>query len=176
MYDRHPGCYRFQSAVYTDMNKLDEAEEALKNMQAARRTINTNADAVIDDNLQIADFYATTGRLKKAIQFCWSKLETGDLVKKPGDSTKTFNTDPSVRLPFYLALARYLKEDKNYSDYQKVLEEIVVLKDTVYERNKAEAIAELQTKYDVQQKENTIISQQLKLSRRNYLLDRKSIV
>jgi signal transduction histidine kinase len=170
MHDRLASAYRFQSAVYTDMNKLDEAEAALKNMQAARSKIYNTLDAIIDDNLQIADFYANTGQLKRAIQFCWSKLEMGNLQKQPGDSTKTFNNDPSIRLPFYLALARYLKDDNNYEEYQKVLEEIIVLKDTVYERNKAEAIAELQTKYNVQQKENTIISQQLKLTQRNYLL------
>ncbi|CAN5243871.1 hypothetical protein BH11BAC6_BH11BAC6_00870 [soil metagenome] len=159
VYDRLASAYRFQSAVYTDLNRLDAAEEALKNMQEARKKAHNTPDAIIDDNLQLAAFYANTNQLKKAIAFCWSKLETGD-------SIKTFNIDPSVRLPFYLALARYLKEDKNYTEYQKVLEEIVVLKDTVYERNKADAIAEIQTKYDVGQKENTIIAQQLKLTQR----------
>lgn len=170
MYDRLASGYRFQSAVLTGLGKLDDAEQALKNMQAARGKIYNSPDAIIEDNLQIAEFYATTGQLKKAIDFCWSKLEMGDLRKKAGDSIKTFNNDPSVRLPFYQALARYLKEDKDYDTYRTVLEEIIVLKDSVYERNKAEAIAELQTKYDVEQKENTIISQQLKLTQRNYLL------
>lgn len=170
IYDRLAGAYRFLSVIYTNTKELDKAEAALKQMQEYRRKVHETPDAIIDDNLQIAEFYANTGQLKKAIAFCWSKLETGDFFKKPGDSLKTFNTDPSVRLPFYLALSRYLKEDKNYPEYQKVLEEIVVLKDSVYERNKAEAIAELQTKYDVEQKENTIIAQQLKLTQRNYLL------
>ncbi|CAN5616464.1 hypothetical protein BH10BAC2_BH10BAC2_06450 [soil metagenome] len=170
IYDRLAGAYRLLSIIYTGTEELDKAENAIKQMQECRRKTNNNPDAIIDDNLQIAEFYANTGQLKKAIAFCWSKLETGDLFKKPGDSSKTFNTDPSVRLPFYLALSRYLKEEKNYPEYQKVLEEIVVLKDSVYERNKAEAIAELQTKYDVEQKEKTIIAQQLKLTQRNYLL------
>jgi signal transduction histidine kinase len=171
MYDRLASAYRFQSAVYIDLNDLNKAEIALKNMQAARSNIHNNPDAIIDDNLQIADFYATTGQLKKAIVFCWSKLDSGDYHhKNPGDPVKAFNNDPAARLPFYLALSRYLKEDKDFGEYQNVLEEIIVLKDTLYEINKAEAIAELQTKYDVEQKENTIISQQLKLTRRNYLL------
>ena len=169
--DRLAGAYRFQSAVFTDLNRLKDAEEALKNMQAARSTINNNPDAIIEDNLQIADFYANTGQLKKAIALCWSKLDSGEYHhKKIGEEDKTFNNDPAVRLPFYLALSRYLKEDKDYDNYQKVLEEIIVLKDTLSEINKAEAIAELQTKYDVEQKENTIIEQRLKLTQRNYLL------
>ena len=171
MYDRLASGYRFQSVVYTDLNKLNEAEAALKNMQAARSRLYSRPDAIIDDNIQIADFYANTGQLKKAIAFCWSKLDSGDYHQKnAGDTNRTFNTDPAVRLPFYLALSRYLKEEKNYDEYQKVLEEVIRLKDTVYEINKADAIAEIQTKYDVEQKELTIISQQLKLTQRNYLL------
>ena len=171
MYDRLATGYRFQSAVYTDLNKLDEAETALKNMQAARKKINNRPDAFINDNLQIAAFYANSGQLKKAIAFCWSKLDSGDYHHKiAGDTDRTFNTDPAVRLPFFQALAGYLKEDKDYSAYQKVLEEIIRLKDTMYEINKADAIAEIQTKYDVEQKQNTIIEQQLKLTQRNYLL------
>ncbi len=171
MFDNLARGYRYQSVVLTKMNKLTEAEDALRNMQEARSKMYSSQDAVIDDNIQIAEFYANTGQLKKAIAFCWSKLETGDIYhKNPGDSTKTFNIDPATRLPFYLALARYLKEDKDFESYQKVLEEIIVLKDTLSKVNKAEAIAELQTKYDVQHKENTIIAQQLKLTRRNTLL------
>lgn len=171
MYDRLASAHRLQSAIYTDLNKLDKAETALKNMQAARKKINNNPDALIDDNLQIAAFYANTGQLKKAIAFCRSKLDSGEYhFKAAGDTDRTFNNDPAVRLPYFLALSGYLKEDKDYNAYQKVLEEIIRLKDTVYEINKADAIAELQTKYDVQQKENTIISQQLKLTQKNYLL------
>jgi hypothetical protein len=126
MYDRLASGYRFQSVVYTDLNKLDEAEASLKNMQVARSKIYSRPDAIIDDNLQIAEFYANTGQLKKAIAFCWSKLDSGDYHHKlPGDTNRTFNTDPAVRLPFYLALSRYLKEDENYPEYQKALEEII---------------------------------------------------
>ena len=171
MNDRLAAGYRFQSVVYTYLNELDKAEAALKNMQATRKKINSKPNAFINDNLQIAEFYANSGQLKKAIAFCWSNLDSGNYYHKlPGDTDRVFNTTPGSRLPFYIALSRYLKEDKDYDSYQKVLEEIILLKDTLSEINKAEAIAELQTKYDVEQKENTIISQQLKLTRRNYLL------
>ncbi|MBS1730818.1 MAG: sensor histidine kinase [Bacteroidetes bacterium] len=163
--------YRYQSVVYTATQQLDEAEMALKNMQEARSKMYSRPDAVIDDNIQIAEFYAQTGQLKKAIDYCWSKLGSGNIYnKQQGDPAQTFNNDPATRLPFYLALARYLKEDKDYPAYQKVLEEIIVLKDTLNQINKAEVIAELQTKYDVKQKENTIISQELKITRKNYLI------
>lgn len=170
MNDRLAGAYRFQSAVYTDLNKLDLAEMALKNMQEARNKINQNPDAIIEDNLQVAEFYANTGRLKKAIEYIRSKLITGDYYEKAGDTSKAFVNDPAIQLPYYLALSGYLKEDKKFPEYQEVLEKIITLKDTLSEINKAGAIAELQTKYNVQQKENTIIAQQLKLTQKNYLL------
>ncbi|HEX5151003.1 MAG TPA: sensor histidine kinase [Parafilimonas sp.] len=171
MNDRLAAGYRFQSVVYTRLNELDKAEAALKNMQAARKKINSKPNAFINDNLQIAEFYANTGQLKKAIAYCWSNLDSGNYYEKlSGDTDRVFNTTPASRLPFYIALSRYLKEDKDYEDYQKVLEEIIVLKDSLSEINKTEAIAELQTKYEVEQKENTIIWQQLKLTQRNYLL------
>ena len=170
MNDRLASAYRFQSAVYTDLNKLDLAEIALKNMQDARNKINQNPDAIIEDNLQVAEFYANTGRLKKAIEFIKSKLITGDYYEKAGDTSKAFANDPAIQLPYYMALSGYLKDDKEFPEYQEVLEKIITLKDTLSEINKAGAIAELQTKYNVQQKENTIIAQQLKLTQKNYLL------
>ena len=171
MNDKLALSYRFQSAVYMRLKKFDEAEAALKNMQAARKKINSKPNAFINDNLQMAEFYANSGQLKKAIAFCWSNLDSGNYYyKMPGDVDRVFNVSPATRLPFYAALSKYLKEDKNYTDYQNVLEQIIILKDTLSKINKTEAIAELQTKYDVEQKENTIISQQLQLTRRNYML------
>lgn len=168
--DRLTAAYRMQSNIYTGMGKLKEAEEALMNMIATRKLTNNNADAVIEDNLQIAAFYANTGQLKRAIQLCRDKIVMGSVKSKIEGIEKAFTNDPAVRLPYYTALAGYLQKDGDDAAYQQVLEEIILLKDSVYESNKAEAIAELQTKYEVEQKENTIISQQLALTRRNYLL------
>lgn len=168
--DRLTSCYRLQSSILGGQGKLKEAEDALMNMISTRKLTNNNPDAVIEDNLQIADFYAGTGQLKRAIQLCRDKIITGDLHNKSEDGEKALTNDPAVRLPYYLALAEYLKEDKDYTAYQESLEEIILLKDSVYEKNKAEAIVELQTKYEVVQKENTIVSQQLALTKRNNLL------
>jgi len=168
--DRLTAAYRLQSSIYTNTGRLKEAETALMNMLETRKKTNDNPDAVVNDNLQIAEFYAATGQLKKAIQLCKSKLVTGDLHKKNGEGEKAFTNDPAVQLPYYEALAGYLKEDKDYTGYQETLEKIIELKDTLSEINKTEAIAELQTRYDVEQKENKIISQQLALTKRNYLL------
>lgn len=168
--DRLTSAYRMQSNIYTSLGKLKEAEESLMNMIATRKLTNNNPDGVINDNLQIAEFYANTGQLKKAIQLCRDKIVTGSVRSKIEGGEKAFTNDVAVRLPYYLALAEYLKEDGDYTAYQEALEEIILLKDSVYENNKAEAIAELQTKYEVEQKENTIISQQLSLTKRNYLL------
>lgn len=168
--DRLTSSYRLLSSIYSSKGMFKEAEEALTNMIATRKRTNNNPDAIIDDNLQIAAFYAATGQLKRAIDLCRDKIIIGSVHSKIEGEEKSFTNDPAVRLPYYLALAKYLKEDKEFTAYQEALEEIILLKDSVYEKNKADAIVELQTKYEVVQKENTIVSQQLALTKRNNLL------
>jgi signal transduction histidine kinase len=54
--------------------------------------------------------------------------------------------------------------------YAQVLEKIITLKDSVYQLNSAVALAEMQTSYDLQKKENIIINQKLDLVSKNYWL------
>jgi signal transduction histidine kinase len=58
----------------------------------------------------------------------------------------------------------------NNTKYAAVLEDIIALKDAVFEKNTASALVEMQAKYEVQKKENTIIKQQLDLVTKNYWL------
>src|SRR6202012_577726 len=61
----------------------------------------------------------------------------------------------------------HLKGDsKNYED---ILEKEIRLTDAFYQENSAQAIADFETKYQVQKKEATIAQQQLALVRGNYL-------
>ncbi len=50
------------------------------------------------------------------------------------------------------------------------MDTLMLLKDSLYKKNSAEALAEMQTKYDVQKKENTIIQQQYALTKKNFLI------
>jgi signal transduction histidine kinase len=68
------------------------------------------------------------------------------------------------------ALAKYQKQGQLDEDYAQTLEQIVALKDTFYLANSAQAIAEMQTKYEVQRKETLIASQKLELLKRNFII------
>ena len=54
--------------------------------------------------------------------------------------------------------------------YGETLKKIIVLKDSLYKKNSAEALAEIQGKYEMQKKENIIVTQHLALVKKNYLL------
>ena len=57
----------------------------------------------------------------------------------------------------------------NTVKYGETLLKIIDVKDSVFTRNSEEALAEIQTKYEVQKKENLIIRQKLDLTQKNYL-------
>ncbi|WP_153799782.1 tetratricopeptide repeat-containing sensor histidine kinase [Foetidibacter luteolus] len=160
---------RIQSNVYIHSNKLAQAEQALKEMIEVRQSTNLNTSLVVDDNLLLVDFYNSTGQTKRAIEMLKQWLQTGDLYAKNGEG-KVFNNKTNIRLLYYEALANCYKQIGNNALYQQTLENLVAAKDSFYEANSAEAIAELQTRYEVQKKENTIIQQKLDLVKKNNLL------
>ena len=58
----------------------------------------------------------------------------------------------------------------DHAKHAETLTKIISLKDSVYAKNSALALAEMQTKYELQKKENTNIQLELNLTRKNYLL------
>ena len=64
------------------------------------------------------------------------------------------NNDAATRLAYYVPLAGYLKQSGDTKGYTEALENIITLKDSVAAMNSTEAIAEMQAKYDVQEKKN----------------------
>lgn len=159
---------RIQSDVYTTKRKFEEAEAALLEMMAVRKKTSP-VYQVTDDNLQLAAFYANTGKIDKAIEICRSGLITGDLTMAKNEQTQLYNNDPKVRMGYLEALVGYYKQAGRMTDYQSALEDLVVTKDSFYAANSAEAIASLQTKYEVQKKENTILQQRYDLQKKNFL-------
>ncbi|HTD93841.1 MAG TPA: ATP-binding protein, partial [Chitinophagaceae bacterium] len=157
-----------QSAIYLAAGKLGPAEAALKDLIEIRRQSGDSA-VYVDDNLSLINFYIQTKQVDKAIQYCRAALVTGDLHGDNQGDTKTFTNNINIRLEYYKALARCYKISGDQDGYQKTLEQIITAKDSFYQYNSAHAIAELQTKYDVQKKETTIIQQKLDITRKNNL-------
>lgn len=168
--DRMIAGYRLESALLTEKGDFVQAEQAIRNMIDIRQKLNHQDGYIIEDHLQIADFYAGSGQLQKAIDLCRKMLAGGPLTKDKIKGSVAANTIASTQLPYYIALAGYLKEAGDTKGYVDALEHIVLLKDSVSMLENEEAIAEMQTKYAVQEKEKTILSQELELTRRNTLL------
>ena len=157
-----------QSSIYIKMKNLDSAEAVLKQMIEVRRQTN-DGSMWLDDNLSLIDFYLETGQAAKAIAFCREALQRGNVQDSTKGKGKVFSNNVNLRLSYYEALARCYKSIGDDRMYQETLERIISAKDSFYLANSAEAIAEMQTKYEVQKKENTIIQQQLSLAKKNNL-------
>jgi signal transduction histidine kinase len=65
-------------------------------------------------------------------------------------------------------LAESYKATNDLANYSNTLNKIIGLKDTLYSQNSAEAVSELQAKYELQKKENTIIQQRFDLVQKTY--------
>jgi len=158
---------RLQATAYTAVAKYGEAEKALLEMIAVRKSTSP-ANQMVDDNLQLAEFYANSGQIKKAIELCRKNLAQGDLTI--GTAEGVYANDPKIRLEYLQVLSGYYKKAGMMPEYQLTLEQLLITKDSFYAANSAEAIAELQTRYEVQKKENTILQQKYGLQRKNFLL------
>ncbi len=156
---------RVLSNICIGTNKLKQAELALQEMIAVRRETG-DGPGIVDDNLLLVDFYIRTSQPEKGIVLCKEALVQGNLYEEGG---KTYTNNINIRLLYYEALAKCYKIVGNSSLYRETLEQIIAAKDSFYQSNSAQAIAELQTKYEVQKIENTVIQQKLDLTKKNYL-------
>jgi signal transduction histidine kinase len=159
---------RILSNVYTQTGNIKDAEAALLEMMEVRKKTSP-ASILVEDNLQLANFYASSGQLEKAIEICRQNLKQGALTDAKGDSNATFTNDPKLRLTYLEALAGFYKQAGRTDAYLSSLEELVAAKDSFYEANSAQIIGELQTQYDVKNKENTILKQQYDIQKKNFL-------
>lgn len=160
---------RIHASALTERKRFAEAEVILKEMMDIRKKMNGNF-LYVEDNLQLADFYANSGQLDKAIALCQQLLHTGNMYDTTQQLGGVFTNDPKLQLEYWEALARYYKQGNRLPQYQAALEKIVTLKDSFYVANSANAIAEAETKYEVQKKENTILQQKYSLQRNRFWL------
>lgn len=155
---------RIKASMLTGRKKFTEAETALKEMLEIRK-ITSGEGLFIEDNLRLAEFYAQSGQLDKAIALCNNILGRG--VK---DSTRITVNDPKIRLEYWQALATYYKQANKGTEYQYALENVISLKDSFYYANSERAIADAEIKYQVEKKQNTILQQKYSLQRNRILL------
>jgi hypothetical protein len=144
---------RVQSKISTDMGRLAEAEAALMEMWETRKK-SGDENQYTDDGLMRVNFYMQTGQYDKAIKFCKYALMT----EKEADALNNRNrlTTVSLRKDYYEMLAQCYKKIGDTARYQETLEKLIAAKDSLYKHNSAEAMAEMQVKYESEKQQNQI--------------------
>lgn len=130
------------------MKAATDLEEALKIRQQIGDKI-----YVVADMAQLSSFYASINETKKGIE-----------VAKEAIAIATKLKSLSRLIFIYNSLAENYKAAGMYNEYAQVLEKIIKLKDSLSEKNSAEAIANFETKYELQKKENIIVQQEMRIS------------
>ncbi len=145
-----------EAQLFVRAGKPAFAEPILKEVVSIRKLIG-DPFYLVSDMAQLGLYYANNAQPAKGIKIC----EEGITI------ARRFNLGTKLFF-LYSTLAENYKAMSNYSKYAEVLERIISLKDSVYQLNSAEALAEMQAKYELQRKENIIIQQKLSLVKKNY--------
>ena len=147
-----------KGGLLAEYGKTREAEAAFATGLDIRRQIG-DVYYVVTDMAQTALFFLNSGQPKKGIALCLQGLE----YQKENGSMAGYSE-------LYQSLARNYKAAGLYKEAAETLEKYAVLKDSIFEHTSAEALAEMQTRYEVQKKESTILKQQFDLARKNWML------
>jgi len=124
--------------------RYDDALQTIKHAVAIRKQIN-DPFYVVSDMVILADCYSWVHQWKQGIAVAEEAIA---IARK---------NNLYVKLPLlYSALANNYRKSGNYRMLAEVLQHCVSLKDTIYQKAKAEELAELQTRYETEKKEAAI--------------------
>lgn len=149
---------RVKASIYKQQKDYEKAEKTMLDCIALREKLEGKL-LFSNEQLALANIYLNAGMYDKAIEILTTSLT----------QNRSTNKVDALVISYYRSLAKCYKEKKDDKSYTETLEKLIAAKDTFYEENSAHAIAELQTKYEVQKKESTIIKQKLDLTQKNYL-------
>jgi len=147
-------CYSLEGQVDLESNKTDSAEAMLKRAVNIEKQIG-NIQYILVGLDAMETFYAKQKNYPKAIQ-C---IREEQWYARKYDEPLVFQA--------YRDLAAYYKEMKNYTAYGEAMDTLMMLKDSLYQKSKAEDLARLEAQYDVSSKEAFITKQKLELLHKN---------
>lgn len=150
--------YFIYGGISADMGQKNKAVNLLEKGLRFRELIG-DPFYVISDIYQMGLFYADNNQPAKGV----AVLHQGIAMAY---QNRLFEKLPIL----YSALARNYKIAGNYKQYAQTLDTVIQLKDSLYKKNSADALAEMQTKYEVQKKENTIIHQQYDIAKKDLFI------
>jgi len=146
---------QYQASIYIKQKKKEEAGKTLSELKSLNDKTHVS-DGDLNYSLTLIDYYMLNQEYDKAIAFCKERLAIESKI--------------TIRASYYERLAECYKAIGSTAEYANVLEQIIAARDTIAQINSTDALAEMQTKYEVQKKENTIVSQRLNILRKNTLL------
>lgn len=147
-----------QAQLFVRSGRQALAEQPLQEAVAIRKLIG-DPFYIVSDMSQLGLYYASNGQADKGIAICKEGIAIAARFKIDAKLLFLYNT-----------LAENYKVAGHTQHYSETLEKIISLKDSVYAGNSASALAEMQTRYELQQKENTNMQLELNLTKKNYLL------
>jgi two-component system, NarL family, sensor kinase len=147
-----------QAGIFIDAKRVSEAEAPLTEAVNIRLQIG-EPYYIVSDMMELSNYYAHNKQAVKGIKIC---LE--------GISIASKNNLDSKLLILYTALAENYKVAGMSGKCEEALEKIISLKDSIYRKNSSETLAEMQTKYEVQKKQNRIDQQRYELAKEKFLL------
>lgn len=147
-----------QSQLFIRTGKPASAEAPLKEVIAIRKLIG-DPFYIVSDMSQLGLYYAHYGMPEKGVEVCKEGINIASRYQL--DSKLIF---------LYSSLGENYKALKDTTAYASVLEKIIALKDTVFQKNSAQALAEIEAKYELEKKQSFIMEQTLKISRQRYIL------
>ncbi len=152
--------YFILGKIYAENNELDQALAQYLKAKPLREKVG-NPSYVISDLYAIADLYHQMGKYKNGIESASEAIrlaEQYDLLLKFDGA--------------YLALAKNYEGLRDYKNSSKYYNLWALAKDSVYSHSHADAIAEMQTKYETEKKEQQLALQQAELLSQHVLLQR----
>jgi signal transduction histidine kinase len=158
---------RVKAGIYKTQKNYELAEKTMLQCIAIRQ----KTEAVLplsNEQVALASIYMNWGKTDRAIHELTTALALSDSSANTSKTTTGSEADV-LKISYYTTLSKCYKLKNDDKNYTATLEKMIAAKDAFYESNSANALAELQTKYELQKKESTIIKQKLDLTQKNYL-------
>jgi signal transduction histidine kinase len=159
--------YLVQTNLFKWTKRFPEAEACM--LKAIKLRESTEGDLTFsNEQLALGNLYNSVGKYYQAVEVYKAGIDYAEKIKASRHSGKKINYD--LLQYYYEGIARAYKAIGNTEEYQGALRALIDTKDSFYTINSTEAIAELQTRYEVKKKEATIAEQRLDIARKNNIL------
>src|SRR6185437_10447836 len=105
-----------------------------------------------------------------------NKIDSAEQMLKKAVALQNKIGNIPFTLSFYKDLADCYKQMKNYDAYGEVMDTLMTLKDSLYQKSKADDLAKLEAQYELSSKEAFIAKQQLQLLHKNILITSVALI